>query len=105
MQSYHFIFIALHLIENLRRAYAKNAYWPSQAIMMRHQKCNRKTTVVVESDSDSSVAGLSYDENDVSEISISDNNFDTEETIEIQFAMPILESISDVIQSPFTDLY
>ena len=93
------------MIENLRRAYIKNAYWPSQATMIRHQKCQRKTTVVVESDSDSSVAGLSYDENDVSKISISDNNFDTEETIEIQSAMPILESISDVIQSPFTDLY
>ena len=73
--------------------------------MMRHQKCHRKTTVVVESDSDSSVAGLDSDENDVSEISISDNNFDTEENIEIQFTMLILESISDVIQSPFTDLY
>ena len=73
--------------------------------MIRHRKCHCKTTVVVESDSDSSVAGLDSDENDVSEISISDNNFDTEENIEIQFAMPILESISDVIQSPFTDLY
>ena len=81
------------------------AYWPSQAAMIRHRKCHCKTTVVVESDSDSSVAGLDSDENDASEISISDNNFDTEENIEIQFAMLILESISDVIQSPFTDLY
>ena len=94
-------------MENLRREYSKKcgAYWPSQAAIIRHWKCHRKTTVVVESDSDSSVAGLDSDENDVSEISISDNNFDTEENIEIQFAMPILESISDVIQSPFTDLY
>ena len=80
------------------------AYWPSQGAMIRHRKCHRKTTVVVESNSDSSVAGLDSDENDVSEISISDNNFDTEENIEIQFAMPILEIISHVIQSPFTDL-
>ena len=81
------------------------AYWPSQATMIRHRKCHRQTTVVVESDSDSSVVGLDPYENDVSEISISDNNFDTEENIEIQFAMPVLENISDVIQSPFTDLY
>ena len=81
------------------------AYWPSQAAMIRHRKCHRKTTVVAESDSDSSVAGLDSDENDVSDISISDNNFDTEENIVIQFAMPILESISDMIQSPFADLY
>ena len=81
------------------------AYWPSQGAMIRHRKCHRKTTVVVESDSDSSVAGLDSDENDVSEISISDNNFDTGENIEIQFAMPILESISDVIQSPFFSLF
>ena len=73
--------------------------------MIHHWKCHCKTTVVVESDSDSSVAGLDADENDVSEISISDNNFDAEENIEIQLAMSILESISDVIQSPFTDLY
>ena len=94
-------------MENLRRAYAKNVvrFFPSQAAMIRHRKCHRKTTVVAESDSDSSVAGLDSDENDVSEFSISDNNFDTEENIEIQFAMPILESISDMIQSPFTDLY
>ena len=72
---------------------------------IRHRKSHHKTTVVVESDSDSSVGGLDSDENNVSEISISDNNFDTEENIEIQFAMPILESISDVTQSPFTDLY
>ena len=72
--------------------------------MIRHRKCHRKTIVVVESDSDSSVVGLDSDEN-LSEISISDNNFDTEENIEMQFAMPILESISDVIQSPFTDFY
>ena len=72
--------------------------------MMRHWKCHRKTIVVVESDSDSSVVGLDSDEN-LSEISISDNNFDTEENIEMQFAMPILESVSDVIQSPFTDFY
>ena len=81
------------------------AYWPSQAAMIRYRKCQRKTTFVVESNSDSSVAGLDSDENDVSEISISDNNPDTEENIEIQFAMPILNIISDVIQSPFTDLY
>ena len=81
------------------------AYWPSQGAMIRHRKCHRKTTVVVESDSDFSVAGLDSDENVVNEISISDNNFDTEENIEIQFTMLILESISDVIQSPFTDLY
>ena len=81
------------------------AYWPSQAAMIRHRKCQRKTTAVVESNSDSSVAGLDSDENDVSEISISDNNCDTEENIEVQFAMPILNIISDVIQSPFTDLY
>ena len=80
-------------------------YWPSQAEMLRHWKCDRKITVVVESDSDFSVAGLNSDDNDVSEISISDNNFYTEENIEIQFAMPILESVSDVIQSLFTDLY
>ena len=73
--------------------------------MIRHRKCHHKTTVVVESDSNSSAAGLDSDDNDVSEISISDNNFDTKEIIEIQFAMPILMSISDVIQSPFTDLY
>ena len=72
--------------------------------MIRHRKCHRKTIVVVESDSDSSVVGLDSDEN-LSEISISDNNFDTEENIEMQFAMPILESVSDVIQSPFTDFY
>ena len=72
--------------------------------MIRHWKCHRKTIVVVESDSDSSVVGLDSDEN-LSEISISDNNFDTEENIEMQFAMPILESVSDVIQSPFTDFY
>ena len=81
------------------------AYWPSQVAMIRHRKCHRKTTVVVESDSDSSVAGLDSDENDASENSISDNNFDAEENIEIQFSMTILESISDVIQSPCTDLY
>ena len=81
------------------------AYWPSQAKMIRHRKCHHKTTVVVESDSNSSAAGLDSDDNDVSKTSISDNNFDTEENIEIQFAMRILESISDVIQSPFTDLY
>ena len=79
--------------------------WCVLAAMIRHRKCRRKTTVVAESDSDSSVVGLDFDENDVSEISISDNNVDTEENIEIQFAMPILESISDMIQSPFTDLY
>ena len=72
---------------------------------IRHRKSHHKTTVVVESDSDSSVGGLDSDENNVNEISISDNNFDTEENIEIQFAMPILESIFDVIQSPFPDLY
>ena len=73
--------------------------------MIRHRKCHRKTTVIVESDSDSSVAGLDSDENEASKISISDSNFDTEENTEIQFAIPISESISDVIQSPFTDLY
>ena len=77
----------------------------SQAAMIRHQKCHCKTIVVVESDSDSNVAGLYSDENDVSEISISDSNFDTEENIEIQFAMPIFESISDVVQSPFFSLF
>ena len=81
------------------------AYWPSQVAMIRHRKCHRKTTVVVESDSDFSVAGLDSDENVVNEISISDNNFDTEENIEIQFAMPIFESTSDVIQSPFFSLF
>ena len=81
------------------------AYCPSQVAMIRHRKCHRKTTVTVESDSDSSVAGLDSNENEASEISISDNNFDTEENIEIQFAMRILESTSDVSQSPFTDLY
>ena len=49
--------------------------------------------------------GLDYDQNDVREISISDSNFDTEEKIEIQFAIPISNIISDVIQSPFADLY
>ena len=73
--------------------------------MIRHRKCHRKTTVVVESDSDSSVAGLYSDENEASEMSISDNYFDTEENTEIQFAITILESMSDVSQSPFTDLY
>ena len=59
------------------------AYWLSQAAIIRHRKYHRKTTVVVESDSDSSVACLDSDENDASKISISDNNFDTEENIEI----------------------
>ena len=81
------------------------AYWPSQDAMIRHRKYHRKTTVVVETDSGSSVAGLNSHDNDVSEISISENNFDIEENTEIQFAMPILESISDVIQSPLPDLY
>ena len=81
------------------------AYWPSHAAMIRHRKCHRKTTVIVEGDSDSSVVGLDSNENDVCKISISDNNFDTEENIEIQSAMPIWESISDMIQSPFKDLY
>ena len=72
-------------MENLRRACAKKcgAHWLSQAAMIRHRKCHRKTTVVLESDSDSSVGCLDSDENDVSKTSISDNNFDTEENIEI----------------------
>ena len=73
--------------------------------MIRHRKSHRKTTVVVESNFDSSVVGLDSDENDVRDVSISDNNFDAEENIEIQFAMPVLNIISGVIQSPFTDLY
>ena len=81
------------------------AYWPSQAAMIRHRKSHRKTTVVVESNFDSSVVGLDSDENDVRDVSISDSNFDAEENIEIQFAMPVLNIISGVIQSPFTDLY
>ena len=107
MQSYHLICICPSLDEKLEKGICKKcgAYWPSQAAMIRHRKCHCKTTVVVESDSDSSVAGLDSDENDVSEISISDNNFDTEENIEIQFAMPIFESTSDVIQSPFFSLF
>ena len=72
-------------------------YWPSQAAMMRHRKCHHKRGKTTESDSDSSAVGLDTDKNDVSEISISDNNFDTEENTEIQFTMLILESISDVI--------
>ena len=72
-------------------------YWPSQAAMMRHRKCHHKRGKTTESDSDSSAVGLDTDKNDISEISISDNNFDTEENIEIQFTMLILESISDVI--------
>ena len=107
MQSHHLICIALHFMENLRRAYAKNVvrigvFKPEWYVI---ENAHPKTTVVVESNSDSSVVGLDSDENDVSEISISDNNFDTEENIEIQIAMPISECISDVIQSPFTDLY
>ena len=81
------------------------AYWSSQAAMIRHRKCHRKTTVVVESNFDSSVVGLDSDQNDFREISISDSNNDTEEKIEIHFAMPILNIISDVIQPPFIDLY
>ena len=34
------------------------AYWPSEVAMIRHRKCHRKTTIVVESYSDSSAAGL-----------------------------------------------